>query len=876
MMLRFLESAPGDLDQAFEATMARINAQAPALRRLAHRTLGWTVHAKRPLSAQELVHAFAVEDGLQDEIHAHSLTTSKLIVRCCAGFITIDGAGAVRFAHASVYAFCSGLVKGASELKHDLSRTCIRYLRLKPMASGPCGSVQELLARGSEMPFLMYAAKNVGSHIPDDLAVDDETAVLMMDLVSNAACRESMWQALFYDADIKTPEIAEDYFNSLPSHPTALHLAAYWNLAGICERLLSRGDPPSAPDSQQWTPLHWAAANGCESVVALLLNCGAAVDARDSEGWTPLFWASFEGHTSVVQALLLSGADHLVLGGPSNWTALHWAISRSNLEVIKLLISHDRRTRECQEAASSRGLVDASSQTKPSPAEGFDHMLSPFTHPQPEAERPSVDPNQLSLDFFEEVAQKLNTPSISGKDRTQYLVFFQPSSGKSSCSGSRLRAFRPLVSNLAWRTTQKAGKRAMAGRKDVVASRPSQWKEILLHSAIVALNFPAAQLLIELGADASLRDPEVPFLQTAASLEDHRFLELLLSATTDASSVVNTPFKGISLLHHAVYYNSEATEKTISCLIRHGADANVADSRGRTPLIYAFIYISKRSQREALVTQLLSSGASPRHESISGETAFDFVLVTEDLGCAELLLRSGARPELPETEDFWRRVNSETARSLLDLFASFSPDCSLEDMINRVSKTTGQTALTLAMTGRNWAVVRLLVSLGGYVPRSAQIRAAVYAALSEFSWQAEHEDGVFTVVDVATRDGARLAPNDGAVLYFLAHCRLLMQRDEERWRCGYQDQCCRVISKLVSVGCRLDLRLPRRLLDHEAWTAISITVSGGLVEYNPVDPEAGMDALFLAENWLASDLVAKTIVGLTASPPAERGDSGET
>jgi ankyrin repeat protein len=868
MMLRLLDSAPKDLDQALEATMGRINAQPPAFRHLAHRALGWIVNAKRPLSVEELLHAFAVEDEGQDAIHPYSLSTPSLIVRACAGFVIVDENGALRMAHESIHTFCSRQMRGAREIENDIACTCVRYLRLKPMSMGPCTSAEELLERCSTMPFLMYAAKNIGEHVDGDLKVDDQALTLMIGLLDDISCRESLWQALFLNPDIRTPALFEDFFKSLPSEPTALHIAAYWNLYAVCEVLLSRGHPVSPLDSQRWSPLHWAAANGCEKVVALLLGAGADLDGQDSEGWTPLSWASFEGHTLVVQALLAAGANHLVTSGSAKWTALHWAVARNHMDVVKLLIAHEHERRKAQATVPPKNNGDAARQ-----AVDLDLDISrrPSSVPSKSAAKP-VDPDSLTLSFFDTIAEHLHLSPIASWKRWHVVSRIGRSDRDVSLDDTRLEAFRPLVSKLAWRNDRKAGDYAMAKREELVAGRPSQWKEILLQSAVAASNLAAARLLIELGANLDLRDPEVPFLETAVKNEDPQLIELLLSSGVPASCTLTNPHRNTesSLLHIAVWQYSRATDKTVSCLLRYGADIDATDNLGMTPLMVA-VDANKwgYSRASSLVAELLSSGANMEVESAEGWTALDYACNVGNLESAELLRRQGARvtfPKLPEDTSWWSSASPKEVKEALDFFVSHGTDASAAAIISRVSEKSGQNLLTLAVQNRQWALAKYLASLGGEVPPAARIQDAIYTCILELShpmsiWNSI--DHIVPVIELVTRGGAKLDPDDAALIYLLAVCRRGARRNAEMWREMYQELCCRIISLLVAAGCRPDLRLADELVDRGEWEIIRVFRSGMYAQHIVTGPEGGKDALYLAQVWLGSDAMVKTIAGLS-------------
>ena len=99
-----------------------------------------------------------------------------------------------------------------------------------------------------------------------------------------------------------------DAANALGATP--LWLAARNGAAGIVERLLAAGADPDVRLRMGETPLMSAARAGSLPVVDLLLDRGADVDAAEYErGQTALMWAAAQGHAGVVRRLTARGAD---------------------------------------------------------------------------------------------------------------------------------------------------------------------------------------------------------------------------------------------------------------------------------------------------------------------------------------------------------------------------------------------------------------------------------------------------------------------------------------------------------------------------------------------------------------------------------------
>ncbi len=102
----------------------------------------------------------------------------------------------------------------------------------------------------------------------------------------------------------------------------------------------------SRPDGAGRTPLEYAAANQRGEMVQLLLDKGAAVvDYNLSSQTVPLHYAIENGNLKIVEMLLKAGTSpNTALGSggedATSEPALHMAVSRGDLELLKLLLSY--------------------------------------------------------------------------------------------------------------------------------------------------------------------------------------------------------------------------------------------------------------------------------------------------------------------------------------------------------------------------------------------------------------------------------------------------------------------------------------------------------------------------------------------------------
>lgn len=132
-----------------------------------------------------------------------------------------------------------------------------------------------------------------------------------------------------------------------PTGTTAVYAAALHVDSAIVRLLLEAGADPNVESTGdgEGTPLCAAACWGYHDVVRELLVHGAEPGQREDGGlgYSPLLWASRNGHGDTVRVLLEADADPNANVGGDN--ALHAAVRRGSLPVVRLLLDHGADTR---------------------------------------------------------------------------------------------------------------------------------------------------------------------------------------------------------------------------------------------------------------------------------------------------------------------------------------------------------------------------------------------------------------------------------------------------------------------------------------------------------------------------------------------------
>ena len=123
-----------------------------------------------------------------------------------------------------------------------------------------------------------------------------------------------------------------------PDGATALHWAVYHDTLVTADVLISAGADVDASNDYGVTPLALACENGSAVMVSRLLEAEANTQVRRNSGETPLMTCARTGNVDAVKALLVHGAEANAVEAWQGQTALMWAVGEGHTEVAKTLI----------------------------------------------------------------------------------------------------------------------------------------------------------------------------------------------------------------------------------------------------------------------------------------------------------------------------------------------------------------------------------------------------------------------------------------------------------------------------------------------------------------------------------------------------------
>ena len=354
-----------ELGGVYGATIDRIKAQDGDKSRLGMMALMWISHAERPLQADELCYAVAVQLGSTD-FDVGNIPSMSTLVNCCQGLITVDKeASTVRLIHVTLHEYLCAHPDLFSKPHSAMAEICLTYLnskQVKPLSATPSPNTRSA-------PFLEYCSVYWGVHAKRELS--DCGKSLALELLKEPYSWMSTELLLrhenLYDAEegdtcprlsglhcasfFGIPEIVATLIEAGGSDinwegylgRTPLSWAAYNGHEEVVKILLAREEVnPDKPDEWDRTPLSSAAANGHVGVVKILLEREVVdPDKPDNLGETPLSDAAQNGHEGVVKILLEREEVDPDKPNSCGKTPLSFAAQNGHEGVVKILLERE-------------------------------------------------------------------------------------------------------------------------------------------------------------------------------------------------------------------------------------------------------------------------------------------------------------------------------------------------------------------------------------------------------------------------------------------------------------------------------------------------------------------------------------------------------
>ncbi|KAE8153081.1 hypothetical protein BDV25DRAFT_137326 [Aspergillus avenaceus] len=265
-------------DQLYRPCMWVVVRQKPLCRILAAQALTWVAYAKRPLTIQELTAALVYSNLNTDPKDQQTLPPNE-ILSVCIGLVSVDPiTQIINYTHQTIGEYIrsakeaesgplrtlyEGIDPWLTDPQCKMANICASYLTCDAFATGPCPTDESFTLRLSDYRFYNYAAEHWGHHAK--AAVKPATKV--MDFLNSPGHVGALAQvSMMSDRGLRHPGFSQEY----PRNVTALHLAAYFGLAGPVVGLISGGAAIAARDSRGFSPMDYAIGNGHAAVAVLL------------------------------------------------------------------------------------------------------------------------------------------------------------------------------------------------------------------------------------------------------------------------------------------------------------------------------------------------------------------------------------------------------------------------------------------------------------------------------------------------------------------------------------------------------------------------------------------------------------------------------
>ena len=288
------------LGEAYGGTIGRIKAQGGDKSRLGMDALMWISNAERPLSADTLCHALAIELGSRD-YNSENIPSMSTLLGCCQGLITVDKeASTVRLVHFTLKVYLSTHPEIFSKPHSAIAEICLTYLNSKQVRAISTDPSPEPL----HSPFLKYCSLYWGVHAKNELSEAAKSLALQLLQEYNSHISANLL--------LGGNDFLEVWDQDTSFQFSGLHCASYFGILEVVTALIEM-QCYGINEGDYWgfTPLAWAAHNGHEGVVKVLLRQEeASPDKPDDYGRTPLSHAALNGHEGVVEMLLVQeGVD---------------------------------------------------------------------------------------------------------------------------------------------------------------------------------------------------------------------------------------------------------------------------------------------------------------------------------------------------------------------------------------------------------------------------------------------------------------------------------------------------------------------------------------------------------------------------------------
>jgi ankyrin repeat protein len=363
------------------------------------------------------------------------------------------------------------------------------------------------------------------------------------------------------------------------------------------------------------TALHHAVVKGSKEIVRLLLKNGADVNVKDSDGKTPLILASMRGNVEIMKLLLENNADPNIRDKEER-TAILYAIFRR-------IISNDAR--EIAEI-----LLKYNADVNVADKKGITPLYFAILCVDFDLIKMLIE-NGADINAKEKTGQTILYATIisvkkENEDKIKEILKYLLEKGANPNETIRLKL--PL------KTLLKDGIISVLNYDAYKARGLKDEDDIVfffspLSTAVVMKNLELVKLLVEHGAEINRNQ-----LSSAVAVGSKEIVLYLIEKGADVNRIDDM---GFAPIHNAVL--KKVNSEILTLLLEHGANPDIKDPNGETPLFYAV-----RNHDPEKVKILLDHGARLNVTNNKGETPY---IIGMQVGFQPISLIAGSDDSKP-------------------------------------------------------------------------------------------------------------------------------------------------------------------------------------------------------------------------------------
>lgn len=392
-----------------------------------------------------------------------------------------------------------------------------------------------------------------------------------------------------------------------PDGATPLAWAVYLDQPDTVDLLMKAGANVNTVDEYGETPLTLACSNGNGAVVRKLLEAGADPNAARWDGETALMLAARSGSAEAVKLLLAKGANIDAIESHKGQNALMWAAAEGHSDVVNLLIQNGAKPT----VASKGGFTPLVFAAQKGDAKSVLGLLTA-----------GADPN-----YKVPTGQSVLEVAVIGKKNQAAEVLIEKgadvnSADKTGTTPLHIAAQAGNAELVKKLLAKGADPNARTNKTPAPARgaggggffRPTPGELTPLHLAAKANHEDVMKLLVAAGADPKLKGQDGTTLLISAAGSGHvGVVKYAYELDPDIKALTQA---NTNAVHAAVTGTGQTSTqpeiaKVVQFLADKGADLDVKDNRGRTPIAIADI-LPLDIVVELLTKLIVQSGHTPQ------------------------------------------------------------------------------------------------------------------------------------------------------------------------------------------------------------------------------------------------------------------------